>query len=872
MFEFDDEDTTTVVSSNGSSTIDTQVFTPSSTFTTTASNPATPLAYNKSLTGLVQQLPQPQPPPLSTTLNNYVQPIRPFNIEPINPYCFQFVHTQATPSDHQFNPNVGGNQLLLNPVNAFTPTNLQQHLLPNSNNAFLPFNQTGFPNTFNDMTQTAYPPGFSCQASIGNTHQGSTATFQSHQQALTQQQPLIFPPNAFPQNNFQQPQHLSNAPEPHLNHNVPQPVRALNNDDLFYPPLDRFHIDPLLKPIEQNTLNEGKSLNHDILSQLQMNPQLPQRYPDASSSTDRIVNDESTAADLDNHGSDQNTTLTSDQQADYGIQFDGMDDNELDVEAEDSAAATEDSVDDRIELTAETVNPTGVKLRQDHFEIMSLIGQGGYGKVFQVRKLIGYDQGQIFAMKVLRKAAIVRNAKDTAHTKAERNILELVKSPFLVALKYAFQTNGKLYLILEYLSGGELFNLLEKQGIFLEDHAKFYLSEICLALEHLHSLGIIYRDLKPENILLDSEGHIKLTDFGLCKESVLDDRQTNTFCGTIEYMAPEILLRTGHGRAVDWWSFGALMYDMLTGAPPFTDSDRKRTMDKIIKGKLVLPRYLTVEAIDILRKLLKKSPKQRLGSRPNGSMDVQRHSFFRSIDWRKAIARSLVPPYKPPVSGDEDVSQFDTKFTNEPPVDTPVDNFMHGSADADIFKGFTYVAPTLLEQMTDPSASMQCSAYAPGYGGGAGHNRRFRKIPSTIFERNELSDYRSSNSSYNTASAANSTDEEFMNPRFHRAYSPTIRADDSNKSSNMRPASFQRQVVQQQIDQFDEDLEPPPPSSTSTMYRQQQSDHYNPVSTGTFHRQHNQQHQHHRSPHYYNNKNDQQRKGREFYPFRHQKR
>ncbi|KAI0984079.1 hypothetical protein GJ496_006906 [Pomphorhynchus laevis] len=190
----------------------------------------------------------------------------------------------------------------------------------------------------------------------------------------------------------------------------------------------------------------------------------------------------------------------------------------------------------RIELTAENVNPAGVRLNQHHFQILTLIGQGGYGKVFQVRKLIGHDKGQIFAMKVLKKAAIVRNAKDTAHTKAERNILELVKSPFLVNLQYAFQTNGKLYLILEYLSGGELFKLLEKQGIFHEDHARFYLTEICLALEHLHSLGIIYRDLKPENILLNSKGHIKLTDFGLCKEALHEGKQTNTFCGTIEYM------------------------------------------------------------------------------------------------------------------------------------------------------------------------------------------------------------------------------------------------------------------------------------------------------------------------------------------------
>ncbi|NXJ10401.1 KS6B2 kinase, partial [Odontophorus gujanensis] len=206
------------------------------------------------------------------------------------------------------------------------------------------------------------------------------------------------------------------------------------------------------------------------------------------------------------------------------------------------------------------------------------------------------------------QAKIACNAKDTAHTRAERNILEAIKHPFIVDLIYAFQTGGKLYLILECLSGGELFMQLEREGIFLEDTACFYLSEITLALGHLHSNGIIYRDLKPENIMLNSQGHIKLTDFGLCKESIHDGAVTHTFCGTIEYMAPEILVHSGHNRAVDWWSLGALMYDMLTGStptwqPPFTAENRKKTIDKILKGKLVLPPYLTPDARDLLKKV-----------------------------------------------------------------------------------------------------------------------------------------------------------------------------------------------------------------------------------------------------------------------------
>jgi p70 ribosomal S6 kinase len=219
-----------------------------------------------------------------------------------------------------------------------------------------------------------------------------------------------------------------------------------------------------------------------------------------------------------------------------------------------------------LELSEHTVNVGEPHTGPHDFELLKLLGKGGYGKVFLVRKLHGKDSGKLMAMKVLKKATIVRNAKDTAHTKAERNILECVKHPFIVDLNYAFQTGGKLYLILEYLCGGELFMQLEREGIFMEDTACFYLAEITLGLEHLHSQGIIYRDLKPENILLDNTGHVKLTDFGLCKESIHDGTITHTFCGTIEYMAPEILTRSGHGKAVDWWSLGALMYDMLTGA------------------------------------------------------------------------------------------------------------------------------------------------------------------------------------------------------------------------------------------------------------------------------------------------------------------
>ncbi|XP_068832667.1 ribosomal protein S6 kinase beta-1 isoform X3 [Capricornis sumatraensis] len=319
---------------------------------------------------------------------------------------------------------------------------------------------------------------------------------------------------------------------------------------------------------------------------------------------------------------------------------------------------------EKFEISETSVNRGPEKIRPECFELLRVLGKGGYGKVFQVRKVTGANTGKIFAMKVLKK------------------------------------TGGKLYLILEYLSGGELFMQLEREGIFMEDTACFYLAEISMALGHLHQKGIIYRDLKPENIMLNHQGHVKLTDFGLCKESIHDGTVTHTFCGTIEYMAPEILMRSGHNRAVDWWSLGALMYDMLTGAPPFTGENRKKTIDKILKCKLNLPPYLTQEARDLLKKLLKRNAASRLGAGPGDAGEVQAHPFFRHINWEELLARKVEPPFKPLLQSEEDVSQFDSKFTRQTPVDSPDDSALSESANQ-VFLGFTYVAPSVLESVKE---------------------------------------------------------------------------------------------------------------------------------------------------------------------------
>ncbi|XP_060529508.1 ribosomal protein S6 kinase beta-2-like [Cylas formicarius] len=378
-----------------------------------------------------------------------------------------------------------------------------------------------------------------------------------------------------------------------------------------------------------------------------------------------------------------------------------------------------------LELTEENVNPTQERMTPKDFDLLKVLGKGGYGKVFQCRKRNGRDAGKIFAMKVLKKASIVRNQKDVSHTKAERNILESVKHPFIVQLNYAFQTGGKLYLVLEYLSGGELFTYLEKEGLFLEECASFYLAEIILALEHLHSLGIIYRDLKPENILLDRDGHIKLTDFGLSKEHIQDNTRTLTFCGTIEYMAPEILSRLGHSKEADWWSLGALMFDMLTGAPPFHGETRKLTIALILKAKLIFPQFMTMDCRDLVRRLLKKKPQDRLGAPPEGAKAIKRHPFFKNTNWDDVYNKRIEPPYKPYLRSEDDVSQFDPKFTRQTPVDSPVDSFLSESVN-NIFQGFTYVAPSVLEDLYRPSNSR-----SPRRSGSSFHQQTFGfNIPS----------------------------------------------------------------------------------------------------------------------------------------------
>uniref|UniRef100_A0A673C1C6 non-specific serine/threonine protein kinase n=1 Tax=Sphaeramia orbicularis TaxID=375764 RepID=A0A673C1C6_9TELE len=353
------------------------------------------------------------------------------------------------------------------------------------------------------------------------------------------------------------------------------------------------------------------------------------------------------------------------------------------------------------------------KADASQFELLKVLGQGSFGKVFLVRKVTAPDANQLYAMKVLKKATL--KVRDRVRTKMERDILADVNHPFVVKLHYAFQTEGKLYLILDFLRGGDLFTRLSKEVMFTEEDVKFYLAELALGLDHLHSLGIIYRDLKPENILLDEEGHIKLTDFGLCKEAIDHEKKAYSFCGTVEYMAPEVVNRQGHIHSADWWSFGVLMFEMLTGALPFQGKDRKETMNLILKARLGMPQFLSAEAQSLLRALFKRNPANRLGSGADGAEEIKRHGFFSTIDWNKLFRKEVKPPFRPAVARPDDTFYFDSEFTSRTPKDSPG---VPPSAGAhQLFRGFSFVASTLLEEegLVEPQLHGKNLLFSDGY-------------------------------------------------------------------------------------------------------------------------------------------------------------
>eukprot|EP00117_Sycon_ciliatum_P024569 scpid30854/ scgid1514/ Protein kinase C alpha type len=331
----------------------------------------------------------------------------------------------------------------------------------------------------------------------------------------------------------------------------------------------------------------------------------------------------------------------------------------------------------------------GMKPALDDFKIVQVLGKGSFGKVVLAEFK---HTDEVYAIKILKKDVIVVE-DDVDCTMTERNVLALkAKPPFLTAMHSSFQTKERLYLVMEFVNGGDLMFHIQQRGRFKEAAVVFYSAEICIGLWYLHKHGIFYRDLKLDNIMLDQDGHVKITDFGMCKEGMKLGQMTNTFCGTPEYMAPEIVQYERYDSSVDWWALGAVIYELLCGQPPFEGDDEDEVVGKIIEGNIIFPRHISEEAKSICEQFMKKSPKARLGAGMNGQDDIKSHPFYHTMDWTKLMSREMPPPFKPVTKSPKGVDNFDKEFistltTKNTPCDTTVINQLKQTE----FFGFTYV-------------------------------------------------------------------------------------------------------------------------------------------------------------------------------------